>query len=185
MASATVALVVDVGESLASVRRVCETAGFVMIHTHDVATARTYVERYTPAVTIMSCTPSDRDGLAWIAELRRTLPDALIIVVGDKDDPSVLDAGADVVLEPPIDEHVLATTLQPLLAVDRDAVASVRLKLVVVEPDERLAKVMQRWLGKAFEISLAANGWRAIEEIRHRRPDVVLAELRLPDMDAT
>ena len=184
MAPTTVVLLVDEEESIASVRAVCVTAGFVTVHASDAASAWPLVERHRPAVIITGRALPDGDGYAWIAELRLTLPDALIIVVGDERDLSVLDAGADVALARPIDEAELASVLQPLLATDAAPVEP-RLSLVIVEPDVRLAAIMQRWLSRAFDVTVVAAGWRALEEIRRRKPDAVLAELRLPDMDAS
>jgi DNA-binding response OmpR family regulator len=180
----TVVLVIDDDESFALVRRICERAGLVAVHAADCATARQVVVKHQPAVVFTSRSLPGEDGLVWIAELRLKLPNALITVASETRDLTVMDAGADLVISRPLDEQSVASALQAAAAVDR-AEPTRRLAILIIEPDPHLAVVMKRWLGGAYDVTLVSTGWRAIEEIRRWRPDAVLAELRLPDMDAT
>jgi DNA-binding response OmpR family regulator len=181
--SSTVVLVVDGDDDYAAVRRVCTTTGFVTVHAKDTVDAVPLLERHCPDVVIMPRRLAVGDVLVFIAQLRDKLPNVLIIVLGPAQDLAVLDAGADILLGEPLEERALASALQPLLAVDPDKPSMMPLKLVIVEPDAYLGTVMLRWLRKAFDVSLVTSGWRALEEIRERRPDAILTELRLPDMD--
>ena len=168
-------LVVDEDESYASIRRVCDRVGFVALHA-KATEAMAHVQR-SPAV-IVTPWPA-RDALAWIAQLRHAAPHALIVVVGEPGDRIAHDAGADLVLGRPLDERALASALQPLRANPTK-----RRELLIVEPDAHLSVVMQRWSSLELDASVVTTGRRAIEALRTRKPDAVLAELRLPDMDA-
>jgi len=171
----TVVLVVDEDESYAPIRRVCDAAGFVVLHAQDAADATVHLQHDSPAVLVMPRRLPDRDALVWLAQLRHSIRNVLI-VVGDPGDP-VVRAGADLVLGHPLDERALANALQPLRSTRR-------LELLIVEPDPHLSVVMQRWLAIELDASVVTTGHRAIEELRKRKHDAVLAEFRLPDMDA-
>ena len=55
---------------------------------------------------------------------------------------------------------------------------------VVVEDDDDVAEVLVRILrADGFEVERARSGGSALDEVRSRRPDVVLLDLGLPDMD--
>jgi len=177
-----VVLVVDDDASFGLVRRICEPAGLAVVHATTCATARPLVVKHQPAVVITTRTVPDEDGLVWIAELRLELPSALIVVASDARDLTVMDAGADLVIERPLDEQAVASALQATTASVR-AEQTRRLSIVIIEPDPHLAVVMKRWLGSAYDVTLVSTAWRGIEEIRRSTPDVVLSELRLPDMD--
>lgn len=64
-----------------------------------------------------------------------------------------------------------------------DASPSRKPALLLVEPDLQLASALERWLADDYDVVIATNGWRAVEAARTLRPDLVLAELRLPDFD--
>jgi len=168
----TVVLVVDEDESYAPIRRVCEAAGFAVLHA-KATDAMVAVQRHVPAVVVTPRRLLDRDALVSIAQLRHAAPRALIVVVGEADEL----AGADLVLGHPLDERALASALLPLRSTRR-------LELLIVEPDPHLSVVMQRWLAIELDASVVTTGHRAIEELRKRKHDAVLAEFRLPDMDA-
>jgi DNA-binding response OmpR family regulator len=59
-----------------------------------------------------------------------------------------------------------------------------RLSLIIVEPDPHLGFVMERWLGNSFDVELVTSGRACLDQLHRDRPQIVLAELRLPDMDA-
>lgn len=174
----TTVLVVDHDPNV--VWRVCDPAGFVTVQAARGEAAFAVVQHQQPSVIVVT---GGRDALGWIAEARVAAPRTLIIVVGDESDLTALDAGADIIIPPPLDEAALTSALRPLLDV-RSEVQLPRLSLVIVEPDVYLGAVMQRWLDSTFDITLVPTGWRAIECVRERCPDAVLAELRMPDMDA-
>src|SRR4030042_2383024 len=59
----------------------------------------------------------------------------------------------------------------------------VRRKILVVDDDPGLAKLIRDFLeGHGFEASSAPNGSRAIEKVLSGFPELVLLDLKLPDM---
>jgi two-component system, OmpR family, alkaline phosphatase synthesis response regulator PhoP len=59
---------------------------------------------------------------------------------------------------------------------------SARILAVDDEPD--LTELLHYHLTKAgHEVAVAATGWEAIESVKQRRPDLILLDLMLPDLD--
>lgn len=59
---------------------------------------------------------------------------------------------------------------------------SARILAVDDEPD--LTDLLHYHLTKAgHEVSVAATGWEAIESVKRHRPDLILLDLMLPDLD--
>lgn len=57
-------------------------------------------------------------------------------------------------------------------------------KVMWVEDDPELNKIMQRWLSRYdVEIVHATNGTDALEMIERERPDILLLDIMLPDID--
>lgn len=57
-------------------------------------------------------------------------------------------------------------------------------KILAVDDEPELTALMQYHLVRAgHEVAIAANGWDAIRAIRATRPDIILLDLMLPDLD--
>ena len=59
-----------------------------------------------------------------------------------------------------------------------------RAKILAVDDEPELTDLMQYHLVRAgHDVTVAANGWEAIHAVRESRPDIILLDLMLPDMD--
>jgi DNA-binding response OmpR family regulator len=59
-----------------------------------------------------------------------------------------------------------------------------RAKILAVDDESELTDLMQYHLVRAgHEVMTAANGWEAIHLVRTARPDIILLDLMLPDLD--
>ncbi len=59
-----------------------------------------------------------------------------------------------------------------------------RIRLLYVEDEENLARLMRETIGKEFRsFRLAMNGREALERFRQERPDVVVTDITMPEMD--
>lgn len=57
-------------------------------------------------------------------------------------------------------------------------------KILTVEDEPELTELIAYHLGRlGYQVATAANGWEAIDCIRRDRPDVILLDLMLPDLD--
>lgn len=56
--------------------------------------------------------------------------------------------------------------------------------LLIVEDEPEIAELERHHLaGAGHRVSTAANGWEALDVVRRDRPDLVLLDLMLPDLD--
>lgn len=57
-------------------------------------------------------------------------------------------------------------------------------KILAVDDEPELTELMQFHLVRAgHEVVTAANGWEAIDCVKRSRPDLILLDLMLPDLD--
>jgi two-component system alkaline phosphatase synthesis response regulator PhoP len=57
-------------------------------------------------------------------------------------------------------------------------------KILAVDDEPELTDLMHYHLVRAgYQVTTAANGWEAIHAIRADRPDIILLDLMLPDLD--
>lgn len=89
----------------------------------------------------------------------------------------VLNAGAAAFLRKPIDRADLLRVLK------RAATPSPRSVLVVDDDPDALDLVLALLEGSGYEARTATNGREALQEIGQARPDVIILDLMLPEMD--
>ncbi len=56
-------------------------------------------------------------------------------------------------------------------------------RIVIVEDDKNINKLMSLSIGKGFEISQVYDGKEALEKIKFEKPDLVILDLMLPGLD--
>ena len=57
-------------------------------------------------------------------------------------------------------------------------------KILAVDDEPELTELITYHLGRlGYQVTTAANGWEAIDSIHRERPDVILLDLMLPDLD--
>jgi DNA-binding response OmpR family regulator len=57
-------------------------------------------------------------------------------------------------------------------------------KILAVDDEPELTELMHYHLVRAgHDVTVAANGWEAINAVRQNRPDIILLDLMLPDLD--
>ncbi|HJZ68754.1 MAG TPA: response regulator [Blastocatellia bacterium] len=153
-------------------------AGYSVATTDDPARGLDIVIKARPAVVTvdLDSLDGDREVLARIAESHKE--GKLIAFSADEgDERDALDAGAKIFLTKPVDRGALIEALA------KAQIRSQKCVLVVDDdPDAlELVKAMIQDCGHAIEI--AANGREALQSIAQRRPDVIILDLMLPEMD--
>jgi len=57
-------------------------------------------------------------------------------------------------------------------------------KILAVDDEPEMTELMEFHLVRAgYKVTTAANGWEAIDAVRRDRPDIILLDLMLPDLD--
>ena len=57
-------------------------------------------------------------------------------------------------------------------------------RILIVDDDAIIRATLREMLeDQGYSVECAANGWEAIQAVRIRRPDIILLDLMLPDLD--
>ena len=56
-------------------------------------------------------------------------------------------------------------------------------KILIVEDDEALQKILQLLLENSYDITLAMNGKQGLEMATSQHPDLILMDVMMPEMD--
>lgn len=57
-------------------------------------------------------------------------------------------------------------------------------KVVIIDDDERICRAIERYLGlKGYKVWAAQNGRSGIKEVKRRKPDLVLLDVIMPEMN--
>ena len=61
----------------------------------------------------------------------------------------------------------------------------IRKRVLAVDDDPSIRHMLERVLSRTYDLVVAADGEQAVAEVRRRRPDLVLLDLRMPVMDGS
>ena len=61
--------------------------------------------------------------------------------------------------------------------------AATRARIVLADDNADMREYVRRLLGPRWEVETVANGAQALESIRRRRPDLVIADVMMPELD--
>jgi CheY-like chemotaxis protein len=155
--------------------------GFQVDTAPDGATGLRLARERRPNVITLDVLMPDMDGWAVLSALKgdpelAAIPVVMLSVVDDK--PTAFALGVAEYLTKPIDRDGLAAVLQRYTP--RGSTRSV----LVVEDDAAVRTLLRRELKReGWAVAEAANGRIALEQLDGRKPDLVLLDLMMPEMD--
>jgi PAS domain S-box-containing protein len=182
-------LVVDAHASTRrAVRAALEAAGHWVVEAADGAAALAEVALRVPALIVQDLALPDRDGFTLLAELRQRLtphPVPIFCMTGfltRVEESRASDAGFAQLLVKPIDPGQLLSLVETHLRA-RPA-AGRRRRLLLADDDPLQRKLARVYLSHAgFEVFEAGNGVEALAKAEDHRPDVVVSDVLMPEMD--
>jgi adenylate cyclase len=134
-----------------------------------------------PVAITLDVVMPDLDGWSVLAALRQDteLSEIPVIMVTILDEQRrAISLGAAGYLTKPIDQH----TLQRMMGRFRTSARPTR--ILLVEDDALQRELMCEWLvGEQWTVHEAANGRDALALLRANKPDVILLDLMMPEMD--
>jgi signal transduction histidine kinase/DNA-binding response OmpR family regulator len=183
------ALVVDSDPaSLFVTKKYLSEAGYSVAATDDPARARELASTANPSVITIDIDLPE-GGLNLIQELAGEAANAAadnaptIIALSSAESPNseaaarAIQAGAAAVIRKPIDRS-------DLLRVLKQATSPARRSVLAVDDDpDALDLVLALLEGSGYDVRTATNGREALAEIEKARPDVIILDLMLPEMD--
>jgi adenylate cyclase len=179
---ATKVLVIDDEETVRDLmRRFLVREGFDVVTARDGAEGLALARQLHPAVITLDVMMPDLDGWEVLQALKRdpalaSIPVVMLTIVDEKNRGYALGA-ADYLIKP-----IQRDQLRALLARHCGGGPGKHVLIVDDEPEAR------RWLARA----LTAEGWQpheaehgraALARVRERRPDLILLDLLMPEMD--
>lgn len=162
-------------------RRFLSREGFDVVTAQSGPEGIAVARELRPSVVTLDVIMPGMDGWSVLQAFKAdpalaSIPIIMVTIIDEKQRGFAL--GASGFLTKPIDRHQLSA----ILAHFRTAVATPR--ALVVEDDVVAREMICRLLvGEGWEIALAGNGRAALDEIAAKRPDLILLDLLMPEMD--
>jgi PAS domain S-box-containing protein len=172
------------------VRNALTRHGHEVIEAADGRSARELMRRERPRVVLQDLMLPDTDGFELVGQLRELVPECSFLAfsgfVSKLDEARVSTVGFDDIIPKPI----APSRLVPLIEAHLPAAASVLerfgagKRLVVADDDPMQLKLASFRLGRlGFEVEIASDGAAALSAIRRRRPDAVVSDVMMPELD--
>ena len=190
--TATILVVEDNPITRKMLRVALESEGYTVAEAGDGRSALAEAERRRPALVLQDLILPDMNGFELVRRLRQ-LPGmvdtpifALSGFLGRVEEARTAEAGFTAVLVKPIEPTRLLDAIQAYVVLDRDSSARVgeghRILLVDDDPVQlKLTRVYFEQSG--FEVTVAASAAAALRSARARRPDVIVSDVLMPDVD--
>lgn len=179
------ALVIDSDPaSLYLTKKYLTEAGYSVAATDDAGRGLEIVRLAQPAVVTIDLDLLE-GGLALIervARARNNSADQKRSIIVLSSDPAiervVIDAGASIFIKKPVERQQLVAVLE------RSGTGTPPGRVLVVDDDQdALDLVLAMIEDSGYEIQTARNGREALDEIARTRPDAIILDLMLPEMD--
>ncbi len=179
----------------AAIRRMVKNAltrqGYQVLEAPDGATARLLMARERPRLVLQDLMLPDADGFSLVGELRKLAVDDVAILafsgfVSKLDQARVSSVGFDDIIHKPIAPSRLLPLLEAHMPppVPKAEKFGVGRRLVVADDDPLQLKLASFRLGRlGFEIETAGDGAAALAAVRRRRPDAVVSDVMMPELD--
>jgi PAS domain S-box-containing protein len=189
--SGTVMVVDDNAATRRMVKNALARHGYTVLEAPDGATARALMISDHPRVVLQDLVLPDTDGFTLVGELRKLAKfDVTILAfsgfVSKLDEARISAVGFDHIIPKPI----APSALVPLVEAHFPAPASTSerfgqgRRVVVADDDPLQLKLASFRLGRlGFEIETVPDGAAALAAIRRRRPDAVVSDVMMPELD--
>jgi CheY-like chemotaxis protein len=185
-------MVVDDNEDIAALlKRQLEEVGYAVMAVSNGNEVLEAARQYQPSLITLDILLDKVDGFEVLAQLKadpetRNIPVVIASVLPDMQSKGLSLGAADYLVKPFEEDQVLETVQSLLETVDTRATNGQRhfTKILVVDDDKDIVA----WLKKAltnndFKVSGAYNGKEALQLARANQPDLILLDLKMPDMD--
>ena len=162
-------------------RRVLSREGFDVVTAADGAEGLALARELRPSVITLDVLMHELDGWSVLEEIRNDpeLSDTPVIMLSILDERQKGFAlGASAYLTKPVDRARLAAALEPFKAKDTTP------RALIVEDEQTTREMMRRMLlGEGWAVLTAGNGREALERLKGERPNLILLDLLMPEMD--
>jgi signal transduction histidine kinase/DNA-binding response OmpR family regulator/HAMP domain-containing protein len=162
-------------------RRVLSREGFDVVTAADGVEGLALARELRPTVITLDVLMNTLDGWSVLQQIRNdpvlaNIPVIMLSILDEKHKGFAL--GASAYLTKPVDRTRLSAALEPYKSKGATP------RALVVEDDDTTRELVRRLLvGEGWAVSAAANGREALERLRSERPNLILLDLLMPEMD--
>ena len=190
MTSSRVLVVEDNPLTRKMLRITLESEGYAVVEAADGRAALAALEREKPALVLQDLVLPDMNGFELLRQLRQLGGEATPIIaltgfLSRIEEARGAEVGFTALLLKPVEPSHLLAFIRPYLPNALVALPSAQGCRVLVVDDDlvqlKLTRLHLQQLG--FEVSLAASSSEALRTARVQLPDVVLADVLMPDFD--
>jgi signal transduction histidine kinase/DNA-binding response OmpR family regulator len=162
--------------------KVLRSSAYQIYPAYTLHDAETALQRMEPAAVILDIVLGPENAWDLLARLRRhqqTSATPIVVISSADVRAKAIGLGADAYLSKPIDRRTLLDTLTTLQA------RTVRpIKVLSIDDDEVARYLVRQCLpAPAFEVTEAASGGEGLARVLEARPDVILLDLMMPDLN--
>ncbi|MFQ5954112.1 MAG: response regulator [Kiloniellales bacterium] len=180
-ATDTVLVVDDDQTARDLMRRFLAGEGFDVVTANDGKQGLALARRLAPSVITLDVLMPGLDGWSVLQELKAdpelaAIPVVMLTIVDEKNKGYAL--GAADYMTKPVDRERLRGILDRYRSDDNGQ------RVLVVEDEKTTRQLLRRMLvGEGWQVSEAENGRVALERLAEARPDLILLDLLMPEMD--
>ena len=172
------ALVIDSDPaSLYLTKKYLTEAGYSVAATDDPARGIEIAAKAKPKVITIDLDAPDSESIIERIAISHQEGTVVAFSADDRSERRALSAGARVFLRKPVERAALIAVLERAKSVSQKCV------LVVDDDPDALDLAVAMLEGSSYEIRTATTGREALETIADRRPDAIILDLMLPEMD--
>jgi len=191
MTQTTIMVVDDNAATRRMVKNALVRAGYHVVEAPDGKTARSLMASERPRLVLQDLVLPDTDGFSLVGELRKVGGSDVSILafsgfVSKLDEARISAVGFDHIIPKPIAPSALVPLVEahlPLPATSSERFGAGR-RLVVADDDPLQLKLASFRLSRlGFDIEVAPDGAAALAAIRRRRPDAVVSDVMMPELD--
>jgi CheY-like chemotaxis protein len=175
-------LVIDDDQTVRDLmRRVLSREGFDVVTAAGGTEGLALARELRPSVITLDVLMHELDGWNVLQEIRNdpVLADTPVIMLSILDEKQKGFAlGASAYLTKPVDRARLAAAVEPYKAKGATP------RALVIEDEDATRELMRRLLiGEGWAVGTAANGREGLERLKMERPNLILLDLLMPEMD--
>jgi len=180
-----IALVVDDDDRAADlVRLLLEAEGFVVLRAASAELALQMAPQQTLSLITLDLQLPGADGWEFLLRIRENaaLANVPVVIISSRADSNLaLRRGAAAVLQKPISRVHLKSSLS---ALGLDSSPDQTYRVLVADDDPKAVEVIAAFLpAPAYSVSRAYGGCEAVAMVRHEKPDLILLDLMMSDMN--
>ena len=179
----------DEEEVLAHLSNILKRANYEVVSTTRGKEAVELAMKLKPDLIVLDLVLTDIDGLQvckCVKKDQATKDIPVIIMTGfgtDYAEEKSRDYGADDFIKKPYDAKDLLVKIKTLLRV-KELFLSTRKKILLVDDDPKVLEMIRLRLEESnYKVITASNGREALNELTREKPDAVLLDILMPELD--